>query len=121
MAARERCGGNGGGRFGEIGECHEKRKHRLLHSCVEQEMMKIDPREIPTAKLHSYLLSAVAPRPIAFASTVDEKGTPNLAPFSFFNAYSSNPPTLVFSANRRVKDNTTKDTYANIKATREVV
>lgn len=83
--------------------------------------MKIDPKEIPTAKLHGYLLSAVAPRPIAFASTVDENGNPNLAPFSFFNAFSSNPPTLVFSANRRVKDNTVKDTYSNIKATREVV
>lgn len=83
--------------------------------------MKIDPKNIPTGKLHGYLLSAVAPRPIAFASTMDENGNPNLAPFSFFNAFSSNPPTLVFSANRRVKDNTTKDTYANIKATREVV
>lgn len=83
--------------------------------------MKIDPKNIPTNKLHGYLLSAVAPRPIAFASTMDEQGNPNLAPFSFFNAFSSNPPTLVFSANRRVKDNTTKDTYSNIKATREVV
>ena len=83
--------------------------------------MKIDPKSIPTSKLHSYLLSAVAPRPIAFASTIDEKGNPNLAPFSFFNAFSSNPPILVFSANRRVKDNSTKDTYSNIKATREVV
>lgn len=83
--------------------------------------MKINPRVIPAAKLHGYLLSAVAPRPVAFASTVDAKGNPNLAPFSFFNAFSSNPPTLVFSANRRVKDNTTKDTYSNIKATGEVV
>ena len=84
-------------------------------------MLRIDPKNIPTGKLHSYLLSAVAPRPIAFASTVDKNGNPNLAPFSFFNAFSSNPPILVFSANRRVKDGSTKDTYANIKATREVV
>ena len=67
------------------------------------------------------MLSAVAPRPICFASTVDENGTPNLAPYSFFNAFSSNPPMLVFSSNRRTRDNTTKDTYANIKATHEVV
>lgn len=84
-------------------------------------MLTIVPKEMPTAKLHAYLLGAVAPRPIAFASTVDTQGRPNLAPFSFFNCFSSNPPTLIFSANRRVKDNTTKDTYANIKATREVV
>ncbi len=84
-------------------------------------MLRVDPKNISTGKLHGYLLSAVAPRPIAFASTVDENGNPNLAPFSFFNAFSSNPPILVFSANRRVKDGKTKDTYANIKATREVV
>ncbi len=83
--------------------------------------MHIDPKAIPTGKMHGYLLSAVAPRPIAFASTVDENGVPNLAPFSFFNCFSSNPPILVFSANRRQTDNSTKDTYANIKATREVV
>lgn len=83
--------------------------------------MRIEPKNIPAGKLHGYLLSAVAPRPIAFASTIDEQGVPNLAPFSFFNAFSSNPPVLVFSANRRVKDNTTKDTYANVKASREVV
>lgn len=84
-------------------------------------MLRIDPKNIPTEKLHAYLLGAVAPRPIAFASTMDADGNPNLAPFSFFNAFSSNPPVLVFSANRRVKNATTKDTYANIKATREVV
>src|ERR1051325_10591436 len=67
------------------------------------------------------MLGAIAPRPIAFASTVDINGNSNLAPFSFFNAFSSNPPVVIFSANRRVKDGTTKDTYANIKATREVV
>jgi len=84
-------------------------------------MITINPKEIPTQEFHSYMLGTVAPRPIAFASTLDENGIPNLAPYSFFNAYSSNPPTLVFSSNRRVRDNTTKDTFANIKATGEVV
>ena len=55
-------------------------------------MLSIDPKEIPTAKLHSYLLNAVAPRPIAFASTLDKSGAPNLSPFSFFNVFSANPP-----------------------------
>ncbi|MDX2002308.1 MAG: flavin reductase family protein [Chitinophagales bacterium] len=84
-------------------------------------MITVDPADISTSAFHSYMLGAVAPRPIAFASTVDEEGIPNLAPFSFYNAYSSNPPILVFSANRRVRDNSTKDTYANIKATGDVV
>ncbi len=83
--------------------------------------MKIIPGTIPTRDLHQFLLGAVAPRPIAFASTIDEQGVPNLAPFSFFNAYSSNPPILVFSANRRVQNNTTKDTLANVERTGEVV
>jgi flavin reductase (DIM6/NTAB) family NADH-FMN oxidoreductase RutF len=84
-------------------------------------MITLDPKDISTAELHGHMLHAVAPRPIAFASTIDEDGNPNLAPFSFYNAYSSNPPTLVFSANRRVKNNTIKDTYQNIKANGEVV
>ena len=81
----------------------------------------INPQDIPTADMHQYLLSAVAPRPIAFVSTVDEAGNANLAPYSFFNAFSSNPPILVFSSNRRVKNNTTKDTLHNVTATREAV
>ncbi len=84
-------------------------------------MLTIDPKEISTAKLHSYLLTAVAPRPIAFASTIDENGRANLSPFSFFNVYSSNPPIMIFSANRRVRDNTTKHTLENILLTKEVV
>jgi len=84
-------------------------------------MLTIDPKTIPTRDLHQYLLGAVAPRPIAFASTIDENGNANIAPYSFFNAFSSNPPTLVFSANRRVVDNTTKDTLHNIETTKEVV
>jgi len=83
--------------------------------------MIIDPTKIPTADLHQYLLGSVAPRPIALASTIDENGVANVAPYSFFNAFSSNPPILVFSSNRKVKDNTTKDTLHNIQNNKEVV
>lgn len=79
------------------------------------------PKDLPTPQLHQILVSTVAPRPIAFASTVDENGNPNLAPYSFFNVFSSNPPILVFSSNRKVADNTTKDTLHNIEKTKEVV
>jgi len=71
--------------------------------------------------LHGYLLSAVSPRPIAFASTVDGLGNVNLSPFSFFNVFSANPPILVFSPARRVRDNTTKHTLENILINKEVV
>jgi len=84
-------------------------------------MKIVDPEKTSTKDFHQFLLGAVAPRPIAFASTVDENGNPNLAPYSFFNAFSSNPPVLVFSSNRRVSDNTTKDTLHNIEKTKEVV
>ncbi len=84
-------------------------------------MLTIDPREISTAKLHGYLLSAVAPRPIAFASTIDKKGNPNLSPFSFFNVFSANPPVMIFSPARRVRDNTSKHTLDNINEVKEVV
>lgn len=84
-------------------------------------MRTIDPKEIETRDLHQFLLGAVAPRPIAFASTIDENGNKNIAPYSFFNAFSSNPPILVFSSNRRVVDNTTKDTLFNVTQNREVV
>ncbi|MRG46787.1 flavin reductase family protein [Chitinophaga sp. SYP-B3965] len=83
--------------------------------------MKIIPGEIKTSELHAHLSSAIAPRPICFASTVDEEGQPNLSPFSFFNVFGSNPPTLVFSPSRRVRDNTIKHTLENIYATKEVV
>lgn len=83
--------------------------------------MKIIPGEMPTSKLHGYLQGAVGPRPIAFASTLDEQGRPNLSPFSFFNLFSSKPATLIFSPNRRVRDNTTKHTLENARKTGEVV
>jgi len=84
-------------------------------------MISIDPKEIASAKLQGYLQSSVGPRPIAFASTVDVKGKPNLSPFSFFNVFSSNPPILIFSPARRVRDNTIKHTLINCKNTKEVV
>ena len=84
-------------------------------------MLKIDPKEIATKDLHQFMLAAVAPRPIAFASTISLDAVPNLAPYSFFNAFSSNPPIVIFSSNRRVANNTTKDTLKNVQDTGEVV
>jgi flavin reductase (DIM6/NTAB) family NADH-FMN oxidoreductase RutF len=83
--------------------------------------MIVDPKVIATKDLHQFILGSIAPRPIAFVSTMDENGVANLAPYSFFNAFSSNPPILVFSSNRRVGNNTTKDTLHNIEVTRECV
>lgn len=84
-------------------------------------MLRILPQSLPTAQLHEHLLGAIAPRPICFASTLNAEGIPNLAPYSFFNVFSSNPPIAVFSSNRTIKDNRAKDTLANIEATGEVV
>lgn len=84
-------------------------------------MLTIDPKEVGTGQLHQYLLGAIGPRPIAFASTIDAEGRPNLSPFSFFNVFGANPPTLIFSPARRGRDNTVKHTYNNVKAVAEVV
>ena len=84
-------------------------------------MKRFIPSETPLPELHQLLVGSIAPRPIAFASTINGNGQLNLAPYSFFNCFSSNPPTLIFSSNRKVSDNTTKDTLANIKTNREVV
>ena len=84
-------------------------------------MLTIDPKEIKTGLFHSYMLASIAPRPIAFASTIDGEGNMNLSPFSFFNAFGSKPPILVFSPARRVRDNTIKHTLENIYETKEVV
>lgn len=81
----------------------------------------INPNDIPQPELHGYLLSAVAPRPICFASTIDKAGNVNLSPFSFFNVFSSNPPILIFSPARSGRDNSTKHTYDNVKEVPEVV
>jgi flavin reductase (DIM6/NTAB) family NADH-FMN oxidoreductase RutF len=84
-------------------------------------MISYNPKDLSTQKLHSYLLSAVAPRPIAFASTLDKDGHPNLSPFSFFNVFSANPPILIFSPSLRVRDNSTKHTLENAESVHEVV
>jgi flavin reductase (DIM6/NTAB) family NADH-FMN oxidoreductase RutF len=84
-------------------------------------MLSIQPQDIKTSQLHAYLLGAVSPRPICFASTIDENGNVNLSPFSFFNIFGSNPVTLIFSPARRVRDNSIKHTLENCIATKEVV
>jgi flavin reductase (DIM6/NTAB) family NADH-FMN oxidoreductase RutF len=84
-------------------------------------MITIDALNYDQRKLHRLLLGSVAPRPIAFASTIDKAGNPNLSPFSFFNAFGVNPSTLIFSPSRRGRDNTTKDTFENLREVPEVV
>ena len=84
-------------------------------------MLSLDPKSLSNSKLHSYLLSAVVPRPIALASTIDADGQANLAPFSFFNVFSANPPIVVFSPLLREKNNSEKHTLKNCIATKEVV
>ena len=84
-------------------------------------MLSLSPKDIPPRQLHHYLLGAVVPRPICFASTVDENGNSNLAPFSFFNVFSSNPPIAVFSPSRSGRTGNHKDTFNNIQKVREVV
>lgn len=84
-------------------------------------MKTIDPNDISTVELQNYLQGAIGPRPIALASSIDADGRPNLSPFSFFNLFSANPPIVVFSASRRVRDNTIKHTLLNVQATQQVV
>lgn len=84
-------------------------------------MLTINPKEVSVAELHGYLQSAIAPRPIAFASTIDQDGNVNLSPFSFFNVFGTNPPTLIFSPNRRVRDGSQKHTLENVLVHDEVV
>ncbi len=84
-------------------------------------MLTVNPKEIPQQQLHSYLLGAVGPRPIAFASTIDKDGNSNLAPFSFYNVFSSNPPIAIFSPARGGKTGITKHTHDNVKEVPEVV
>ncbi|MGL4599515.1 MAG: flavin reductase family protein, partial [Bacteroidia bacterium] len=84
-------------------------------------MLTLDPKELKIPQLHQYLLHAVAPRPIAFASTIDAQGNPNLSPFSFFNIFSANPPIAIFSPARSGRTGQTKNTFDNAKETRECV
>lgn len=83
--------------------------------------MKFTPSELKTSQFHQYLLGAISPRPICFASTIDRDGQANLSPFSFFNVFGSKPPILIFSPARRVRDNTIKHTLENCIETKEVV
>jgi flavin reductase (DIM6/NTAB) family NADH-FMN oxidoreductase RutF len=84
-------------------------------------MLTINPKEVSVAVLHGYLQGSIAPRPIAFASTIDKDGNVNLSPFSFFNVFGTNPPTLIFSPNRRVRDGSQKHTLENVLEHDEVV
>lgn len=83
--------------------------------------MRINFSELNTMEKQQWLQSAIAPRPICFASTIDTAGNQNLAPFSFFNLFSSNPPVVVFSPSRRGRDNTLKHTLENVLEVPEVV
>lgn len=85
------------------------------------ETITFNPASLQVRELHPLLLDGISPRPIAFASTVDAEGRPNLAPFSFFNVFSANPPVLIFSPARRGRDNTTKHTLENVLEVPEVV
>lgn len=89
---------------------------------IDSEFMRtVSPEDVSVAQFHGYLLGAVAPRPIAFASTVDKEGNVNLSPFSFYNAFGAKPATLVFSPSRRVRDGSTKHTLENVLEVPEVV
>src|SRR5215204_5146606 len=83
--------------------------------------MILDLKDLKTAEKQYYLQHVVAPRPICFASTIDKAGDVNLSPFSFFNLFSSNPPIVIFSPARRIRDNTTKHTLENVMEIPEVV
>ncbi|MBP9097833.1 MAG: flavin reductase family protein [Ferruginibacter sp.] len=84
-------------------------------------MLTLNLKELKPADVQNYLQHAIAPRPICFASTIDKAGKVNLSPFSFFNLFSSNPPVVIFSPARRVRDNTTKHTLQNVEEVAEVV
>jgi len=84
-------------------------------------IMQIDPKTLSNPELIKILQGGIAPRPIAFASTVDKEGNVNLSPFSFYNVFGINPTTLIFSPARRGRDNTTKHTFENVKEIAEVV
>lgn len=91
---------------------------------MEQEStayLHFDPKQLSVPELAGLIQGAVGPRPIALASTIDREGRVNLSPFSFFNVFGMNPPLLVFSPSRRGKDNTTKDTFENVREVPEVV
>jgi flavin reductase (DIM6/NTAB) family NADH-FMN oxidoreductase RutF len=93
----------------------------LVPLALMKNFKSIDPKQATTVQNFGTLLGSIGPRPIALVSTKDEEGNSNLSPFSQFNIFSANPPILVFSPSRRVRDNTTKHTLENVKATGECV
>src|SRR5437868_4551802 len=84
-------------------------------------MLTLNLKDLSPSAAQNYLQHVIAPRPVCFASTIDKEGNVNLSPFSFFNMFSSNPPTVIFSPSRRVRDNTTKHTLQNVLEVPEVV
>ena len=84
-------------------------------------MFHCEPKDLTVREVHRLLLGGVAPRPIAFVSTISKDGINNLSPFSFFNAFGANPPIVAFSPSRRGRDASLKDTYNNLIATKECV
>jgi flavin reductase (DIM6/NTAB) family NADH-FMN oxidoreductase RutF len=84
-------------------------------------MLTLNPKEMPVAALQAYLSHSVAPRPVAFVSTIDKNGIPNLSPFSFFNIFSTSPPIAVFSPARSGRTNTIKHTHENVIEVPEAV
>ncbi len=84
-------------------------------------MISFEPKELSQRQVHSYMLGGISPRPIALVSTISDDGILNLSPFSFYNAFGSNPPIIAFSPARRGRDNTLKDTYNNLLSTKECV
>ncbi|UOQ51439.1 flavin reductase family protein [Hymenobacter cellulosivorans] len=93
----------------------------MLSSVPTASFRTIDPAVIKPSELHPFLVGAVAPRPVAFASTISADGSVNLSPYSFFNCFGSNPPILVFSPANRVRDNSQKHTLQNVREVPEVV
>ena len=90
--------------------------------CVQKYiMLTLKLKDLSPADTQNYLQRAIVPSPICFASTIDMDGNVNLSPFSFFNLFSSNPPVVIFSPARRVRDNTTKHSLENVKEVPEVV
>src|SRR5215212_4826040 len=83
--------------------------------------MILNLKDLQIHERQNYLQHAIAPRPVCFASTIDKEGNVNLGPFSFFNLFSTNPPIVIFSPARRVRDNTTKHSFQNVQEVAEVV
>ncbi len=85
------------------------------------EYIGLDPNDLSMKDKYKLLIGAIVPRPIAFVSTLSDDGIANLAPFSFFNGISSDPPCLIISTTYRSTDGQKKDTARNIEASGEFV